>query len=138
MHHVHRVRVMRHHVSLRVNVVGLNRARMMSLIKSLRHIILLGRGCEHLVVMVHGHRSLVICVLVWHRRGMVLIVNGLGVSMVSHGVVRAVHGGVLGVAASSMGVGGRACMLRRVRGHMVRFRLSTLDLLIGELAAHLI
>ncbi len=48
-------------------------------------------------MMVHCQARLMMSILVWHRCG--LIVNGLRVSMVAHGIV-VVHWGVLRVGPS--------------------------------------
>jgi hypothetical protein len=80
----------------------------------------------------HGHRCLMMSVLVGHWCG--LVINGLRVSVMAHGV-GGVHGRVLGVA-SSVAKAWSAWMLIWFRSHMVRFRLGTLDLLIRELIAH--
>ena len=83
---VHR-HMRRHHMALRVDVVSLDRSRMMVLalaqvarVDWLRHVILLS-GCRVHVVMVHGHGSLI--ELVRHR-GSWQIVDWLRMSMVAH------------------------------------------------------
>ena len=96
-----------HHMGLRVDVVRLDRARMMVLalaqmarVDRLRHVILL-RGCRVHVVVVHRHGCLVEFVVRWHMRGGRQIVDWLRMlSMVAYRMWwLTVHNFVLGVAS---------------------------------------